>query len=299
MAKLLLAHPLFLSKSDDEQKAQSPYFPLGLLYLAGYVRQKGHEVAIFDGTFEVDESAFVERLAQEQPDVVGISALLKSRDTAVNLAQLTKDNGNFVLMGGPDPTKDPSWYVAHDQVDLVAHHEGEQTLVRLLDLFDAGQLDRDHFASEDGIAFQDAAGDFVINQPRKPIDNLDTLPMPARDLIDMDKYLDTWQELNGYTSMTITTARGCPYGCDWCKDAVHGDDYRQRSPESVAAEVKMLKETYGIDRLRVIDDVDGMDRDWLEAWEKEAIAQDAVVPFEPLNKIKETRLPMLDVGMDL
>ena len=90
MAKILLVHPLFLSKSPEEQAASSPYFPLGLLYLASYIRDNGHEVAIFDGTFEADELVFAERLMAEKPDAVGISALLPTRDMALTLAQMAR-----------------------------------------------------------------------------------------------------------------------------------------------------------------------------------------------------------------
>ena len=294
MAKILFCHPMFLSKSPDEQAAGSPYFPLGLLYLAGYVRQKGHGVAMFDGTFEADESAFTAALDREQPDVVGISALLPTREMALTLAAMAKGRGIPVILGGPDPTRDPRFYAADGAVDLVVHHEGEQTITAVLDLFDAGQLTIERLATELGIALQ-VDGEVVVNATRPPIDNLDTLPHPARDLIDMDRYLNVWQELNGYASMTISTTRGCPYGCDWCADAVHGPAYRQRSPESVAAEVKMLKETYKIDRLRVVDDVDGIERDWLESWAETAESLDAVVPFEALNDLTRQDIPMLDV----
>ena len=294
MAKILLAHPLFLSQNADEMAMSSPYFPLGLLYLAGYVREKGHDVAIFDGTFEADESAFATRVAQEKPDIVGISALLTNRDTALRLAQMAQDVGAIVLLGGPDPTKDPAAYLRYPQVDLVAHHEGEQTLVALLDHVDGDGLTVDALYQELGVAFRHNE-QVIVNAPRPPIDNLDTLPLPARDLIDMDRYLNTWQAQNGYSSMTITTSRGCPYGCDWCADSVHGDSLRQRSPESVAAEMKLLKETYKIDRLRVVDDVDGLDRAWIEAWADSAENLDAVIPFEALYDLQRQDLPMLDV----
>ena len=176
----------------------------------------------------------------------------------------------------------------------MVHHEGEQTIVKLLDLVDQGEFMVPNFRNELGIAFCDS-GTGVVNAPRSPIADLDTLPTPARDLIDMDRYLDTWRENNGYASMTISTARGCPYGCDWCADAVHGQEYRQRSPESVAAEMKMLKETYQIDRLRVIDDVDGIPREWLEEWAETAVSMDAVLPFEALNDLERQDIPMLDV----
>ena len=295
MAKILLCHPLFLSLNPEEQALKSPYFPLGLLYLAGYVRAQGHTVAVFDGTFEKDASAFSTRLAAEQPDLVGISALLPLREMALTLAADAKAAGALTILGGPDPTKDPASYLQFPQVDMVVHHEGEQTLDALLRLIDAGPLTPELLAGEPGIAYRDAAGTPVVNQPRPLIENLDELPLPARDLIDMNRYLDTWRAENGYSSLTISTSRGCPYGCDWCQDSVHGQTFRQRSPQSVVAEMKQLKETYDIDRLRVVDDVDGIERDWVEGWADAAAAADAAIPFEALYDLERQDLPMLDV----
>ena len=294
MTKILFCHPMFLSKSPDEQAASSPYFPLGLLYLAGYVRERGHQVAMFDATFAADESDFAEALRREKPDVVGLSAMLPTRDMALTLGNMAQEFGAIVIIGGPDATQSPSTYLVHSQVDIVVHHEGEQTIAALLDLFDGGGLNTAALRNEPGVAFREE-GRMVVNEPRPPIDNLDELPLPARDLIDMTRYLDLWKELNGYSSLTISTTRGCPYGCEWCRDAVHGNSFRQRSPESVAAEVKMLKETYDIDRLRVVDDVDGLSREWLETWSKSAQALDGVVPFEALNELGRQDIPMLDV----
>jgi len=295
MAKILLCNPLFLSKSPAEQAAKSPYFPLGLLYLASYLRERGHAVAIFDGTFQPDETAFEAALQTEAPDVVGITALLPTRESALNLAQMAANFGTTVILGGPDPTRTPTAYLAYPHVDLVVHHEGEQTLAALLDLFEQGHLTRHALQNEPGVAFRDETGAAVVNQPRPYIENLDELPLPARDLIDIDQYLETWKEENGYASLTISTTRGCPYGCEWCQEAVHGQTFRQRSPESVAAEMKLLKETYKIDRLRLVDDVDGISREWLDSWAKQAKAQNAVIPFEALNDLKRQDIPMLDV----
>ncbi|NJN84042.1 MAG: hypothetical protein HC802_18395 [Caldilineaceae bacterium] len=295
MAKILLCHPLFLSQSPNEAASSSPYFPLGLLYLAAYVRERGHQVAVFDGTFEADESAFEKALAAESADMVGISVLQTTVETAMRLAEMAKSAGVYVMVGGPEPTRDPRAFLRYEQVDVVVHHEGEQTLAALLDLCDAGKLIDASLAAEWGIAYRDREGNPVVNQPRPPIQNLDELPLPARDLIDMDKYLETWTELNGYSSMTISMSRGCPYGCQWCRDAVHGNDFRQRSPANVAAEMKMLKESYRFDRLRVVDDVDGLSREWIDSWAAAADEADALLPFEALNDLKRQDLPMLDV----
>lgn len=294
MAKIVLGHPLFLSKSPDEQAAASPYFPLGLLYLAGYVREVGHDVAIYDATFEPDESSFVAMLEVEQPDVVGLSALVTTGDVALSLAEIAAAHGAIVILGGPDPTLTPARYLASPAVDLVVHHEGEQTISRLLDLFDQGLLTLDSLRDEPGVAYR-SNDSIVVNHPRPPIENLDELPLPARDLIDMQRYLHLWEEINGYSSMTISTSRGCPYGCEWCRDAVHGDAFRQRSPESVAAEMRVLKEQYNITRLRMVDDVDAIGRDWLNDWADAAERLDAVIPFEALNDLQRQDIPLLDV----
>ena len=294
MASLTLVHPLFLAHDEAERSQSSPYFPLGLLYLAGYVRERGHTVTIFDGTFEPDESAFDAHLASTRPDVVGISALISTKPTALRLAATAASFGAPVVFGGPDPTTDPSAYLAHDVVDVVVHHEGEQTICRLLDLHDAGALTLESLVDEPGVAFR-AGGEVQVNQPRPPIENLDSLPLPARDLIDMERYLHQWQEDKGYTSITMAISRGCPYNCDWCRDAVHGAGYRQRSPESVAAEMKHLKDEFGVDSIRLVDDIDGVDEAWLQEWADEARAQDAVISFEPLSDPKRLDIPLLEV----
>lgn len=310
MARLLLVHPLFLSKNPKEQAASSPYFPLGLLYLAGYVRDAGHDVAIFDATFCDDESDFAMALSTHNPDIVGVSALQPTRSAALDLAAMAASHRSagrrpLVVLGGPDPTADPHAYMEHPAVDLVVHHEGEQTITRLADLIDAGDrgpanngagsdVITAEMRAELGIAYQSPDG-VVVNPPRPPIEDLDTLPLPARDLIDMERYLHTWEENNGYRSVTIASTRGCPYGCKWCQDAVHGTGFRQRSPESVAAEVAALGSVYGIDRLRMVDDVDGMDRTWFDQWASASAATGTTIPFEPLNDIAARDLPLLDV----
>lgn len=294
MATLLLAHPMFLAHSPDEQAASSPYFPLGILYLASWVREAGHTVAIYDGTFESGPETFADALAEHQPDIVGVSALMPTREFALTVAQMADAAGAVVVLGGPDPTADPAPYLANEAVDVVVHHEGEQTITRLLEMFDDGTLTLEGLANEPGVAYR-SAGTICVNQPRPPIENLDELPLPARDLVDMSRYLDLWEEENGYSSMTISTSRGCPYNCSWCQDSVHGTSFRQRSPESVAAEIESLKGDFTFERLRMVDDVDAIEREWFDQWAKEVEARDAAVPFEALNELERQDLPLLDV----
>ena len=291
MIDILLVNPVFLSQNEAERELMNPYFPLGLLYLAAFIREKGFSVEIFDGTFQDGLDDFDKSLKKFAPNFVGITAVKPNRELALAVAEIAHAFGGKVILGGPDPTYTPKTYLASSQVDIVVHHEGELTLLELLQM---GKEIRD-LNQIDGIAFRDQDGAVVINPRRDFILNLDELPLPARDLIDMDQYLNVWREHNGYASLTISVARGCPFGCEWCQDAVHGPKLRQRSPESVVEEVKSLMAIYNIDRLRVIDDVDGLDSEWLAEWERVAVAENAIVPFEALNDLERQDIPMLDV----
>lgn len=290
---ILLVNPVFLSQNEAEKELMNPYFPLGLLYLAAFIREKGFQVEIFDGTFLEGTKDFDEALVRLSPKVVGITAVKPNREMALDLAKKAGSFGAKVILGGPDPTYKPDLYALSSDVDFVVHHEGELTLVELLHFLLKENQDQD-LCDIDGIAFVDEQDELIVTPRRSYLLNLDDLPLPARDLIDMDQYLRTWREHNGYASLTISVARGCPYGCEWCQDAVHGTDYRQRSPESVVAEVKALKDIYQIDRLRVVDDVDGIDQEWIESWANAAEAEDAVIPFEALNNLERQDVPMLD-----
>ncbi|MBE9523633.1 MAG: cobalamin-dependent protein [Chloroflexi bacterium] len=290
---VLLVNPVFLSQNKAEQALMNPYFPLGLLYLAAFIREKGFRVEIFDATFQEGANEFEDAISQFSPRVVGVSAVKPNREMALELANIAHASGALTILGGPDPTHKPELYVNSPDIDIVVHHEGELTLVALLQ-FLLTENSKQNLCDIDGIAFLDQNNNLVVTPRRSYILNLDDLPLPARDLIDLDKYLKIWKEHNGYSSLTISVARGCPYGCDWCRDSVHGTGYRQRSPESVAAEVKTLMEIYQIDRLRVIDDVDGIDQAWFASWAEAAKAEDAVIPFEALNDLQREDIPMLD-----
>lgn len=292
---ILLVNPVFLKQNQAERELMSPYFPLGLLYLAAFLRERQFNVDIFDGSFADGPQDFVADLEKHKPGAVGISVVQPNRQVALELAQIARQNGSLVILGGPDPTMSPESYLGKPYVNYIVHHEGELTLAELLAHLAGASSAPKNLADIPGLAYMDRNGDMVVNPRRQYILNLDELPLPARDMVDMDQYLQVWREQNGYASLTISISRGCPYGCEWCQDAVHGPGYRQRSPESVVAEVKALMSRYDIDRLRLVDDVDGIDMEWLETWAECAEGQDAAVPFEALNALKRKEIPMLDV----
>ena len=292
---ILLVNPVFLSQNEAERELMSPYFPLGLLYLGAFLRDRDFQVEIFDGTFMDGNQDFIKALEKNNPKVVGITAVKPNREMVLELAEMAKDSGSFVIVGGPDPTYTPEYYLCDPSVDLVVHHEGELTLVKILEAMKDDEIGFSSLVGMPGIAHRDENGNVVVNPRRKYLLNLDELPPPARDMIDIEKYLQVWKEQNGYASLSISVSRGCPYGCQWCADAVHGQEFRIRSAESVVAEVKSLMQTYNIDRLRVVDDVDGIDADWISDWAAVAQDQQAVLPFEALYEVDRREIPMLDI----
>ncbi len=292
---LLLVNPIFLNLNETERELMSPYFPLGLLYLAAFLRENDYCTEIFDGTFVDGIEDYHDSLEKYQPKVVGITAVQPNREMALKLADIAHSHGVITVLGGPDPTYTPDTYLSHPTVDLIIHHEGEATLLELLSAIRDNNWALPDLDDLPGVAYRDKDGEFKINPRRPYILDLDELPYPARDMIDIQKYLDSWREHHGYASLTISVARGCPYGCKYCQDAVHGSDFRIRSPESVVREVKTLMKTYPIDRLRVVDDVDGIDQEWIKEWAEIAETEGAIIPFEALYEVKHQDLPMLDI----
>jgi anaerobic magnesium-protoporphyrin IX monomethyl ester cyclase len=290
MSDLLLVNPLFLCDDPVEQRLMTPYFPLGLLYLAATARDAGYDVSIFDGMFQLGDEAFVAALEREKPKVVGIGILATVRAAALRLAELAHGYGAKVVVGGADPTGRPESYLRHRSngrrpVDVVTIGEGEQTLLELLPLLLDGEQASEGMAAVAGLAYLDTDGRLVTTPDRTHCADLDSLPLPARDLIEVEAYREAWRSRHGLFSLSIIATRGCPYGCKWCQKSVFGRSFRPRSPDAVAGEMQTIKEQYHPDQLRVVDDVMGMDRRWVRAWHDAVLQRDAVIPFECLSRV--------------
>jgi len=290
MTDVLLVNPLHLNQDPVERRLVTPYFPLGLLYLAAVARGAGYSVAVYDGMFEESDEAFHEALARHKPRLVGIAALATVRRAAQRLAGIAKGSGAIVVLGGADPTGRPEAYLggsAHaGAVDLVVMGEGEQTFVELLRRLSAANWRLDAQLDDlRGLALPDGQGG-IRRTPECPHQaDLDSLPFPARDLINVERYQAAWRAAHGYSSLSVIAGRGCPYGCTWCQKSVFGRSYRMRGPESVAEEIGQIKERYHPDQIRVVDDVLGIDRRWLKKWHDALLARDAVIPFEALSRV--------------
>ena len=125
----------------------------------------------------------------------------------------------------------------------------------------------------------------VFTPPRPPLSDLDALPFPAWDLVDVPRYRRIWLERHGYFSMNMVTTRGCPYHCNWCAKPIWGQRYHARSPENVVAELKWLKQTYQPDHISFADDILGLKPGWVQRFAEVAERENALVPFKSLHRV--------------
>jgi anaerobic magnesium-protoporphyrin IX monomethyl ester cyclase len=276
---LLLTHGYFLSLDAAEQRVMRPHPPLGLLYLSSHLKARGFSVAIFDSTFRtLDEFARV--LEQARPPIVGIAVNLMTKRNALRMMAMAKRAGARVVIGGPDPPHHAESYLTAG-ADAVVIGEGEQTLEALIPALQAASCD---LSAINGIVFTAADGSVVRTPPQPLLPDLDRQPYPDRGAIDLPSYLDAWREHHGVGTVSLITARGCPYTCTWCSRSVFGETHRRRSVTNVADEVEAISDRYHPERLWYADDVFAIHRTWTIDYAKELERRRIRLPFECISR---------------
>src|ERR1700722_3539062 len=239
MGRILLTHGYFLSEDEKEQQIMKPYAPLGLLYLSGYLKSRGHGVEVYDSTF--GERGELVSLLEHGAGVIGIYTNLMTRPSVLRIMSAAKACGWQVVLGGPESANYAEEYLEAG-ADVIVIGEGELTLDELLlALPRAGTHALAHVR---GIVFRDDSGAIVRTPERAKIADLDALPLPDRAAIDLARYVNVWRHHHGAGSVNLITARGCPYKCTWCSHAVYGYSHRRRSPAAVAQEVAGIVAAY-------------------------------------------------------
>jgi radical SAM superfamily enzyme YgiQ (UPF0313 family) len=167
-------------------------------------------------------------------------------------------------------------------VDIIGVNEGERTLEELIPwLQTRGMRDLEQVK---GIIFS-KNGRSYRTPPRPGITNLDSLPWPDRDVLRMDDYFNAWKSKHGESSVSLITARGCPFHCSWCSSEVFGHSHRQRSPRDVVDEMLMVKERYQPDIMWISDDVLTINRKWTMDFIAEVKRRNAQHPYECLTRV--------------
>jgi radical SAM superfamily enzyme YgiQ (UPF0313 family) len=277
---ILLTHGYFLHEDPHELKVMKPYPPLGILYLSSYLKSKGFAVDLLDTTFSTKEEARA-HIERTHPPVVGIYTNLMTKLNVLPMIEWCKSVGAQVVLGGPEPPHYASHFLDAG-ADVVAIGEGETTLEELLPALREHGPHRLHPVP--GVVFRDEDGKLVRNPERPQRRNLDELPFPDRESIPMERYLETWGTHHGTRSLSLITARGCPYTCKWCSHSVYGNTHRRRSPENVLAEVELVIERYRPDQLWYADDVFTIHKGWTLKFASLLKERGIRIPFECISR---------------
>jgi radical SAM superfamily enzyme YgiQ (UPF0313 family) len=281
MTDVLLAHAYFLAEDAAERQIMRPHPPLGLLYLSSHLKRAGAAVSVFDSTFRTFAD-FTDRLDRERPPVVGIAVNLMTKRNALRMMAACRERGVKVVVGGPDPPYHAERYLDAGAAVVVVG-EGERTVEDLLSRLRLPDW-RSAMADVPGIVFRDGAGRLVRTLPRPLLPDLDAQPGPDREAADMPRYLDAWRRRHGVGTVSLITARGCPYTCTWCSRSVFGTTHRRRSVTSVADEVEQIVDRYRPERLWYADDVFAIHRGWTLAYAAELDRRGLRLPFECISR---------------
>ncbi|GCC11603.1 (Dimethylallyl)adenosine tRNA methylthiotransferase MiaB [archaeon] len=252
--KVALIMPPWLPEDifpDKTSKSQVNYWqPLGLLYLGAYLKREGHSVKFFDGSFHSLKEISGE-LKEYQPDLAGIYANTPLWKKAVATAEeIKKTTQAFVAVGGPYPTSmGEKTLVDSEAVDAFVIGEGEIIFTELADMLEAGKS----LHGVKGLIFKDK-GKVFKNPDRKPLEDLDQLPFPARELLeDKNMYIPPEGTYRKKPVAIVITSRGCDRKCIFCSQLDRERKIRYRSVENVLEEIELLLEQ-GYREIRFLDD---------------------------------------------
>ena len=280
--KILLIQPPIQDFYQTSIRTQ----PIGLAYLAASLVTHGHEVEILDGQTEKkksipipselsylrnfypfnDHSPFKlytgyyhfgmgweeigQKIKDSNADVFGISSSFTPyHGEALEIARIIKewDRRKIVVLGGAHVSCDPEGVLQSPAVDYALMGEGEKRFPLLLEQIE--EQGRGSIKDIDGIGYQ-KDGEIQINPLQSFIQDLDSLPPPARELLDPDRY-----RMRKKRSTMIITSRGCPHGCAYCSThLVMGTSFRTRTPEAILKEMVECRKGYGIQTFDIEDD---------------------------------------------
>jgi anaerobic magnesium-protoporphyrin IX monomethyl ester cyclase len=279
---VLLTHSNHVFSDEKQRRKMEPYPPLQTLLAAAVLREAGLAVAVCDVALDSPEAALTKAIREAAPCLVMVCeddfnfltkmCLSRNRELAFWTANLARMHGCPVAVHGSDATDRVEEYLRAG-FTYVLIGEVEETLRELATGRPPEQVA--------GLAYRDAkTGKIRHTPPRVLRTQLDTLPMPAWDLISLDGYRDRWLTNHGYFSLNLVSSRGCPFRCNWCAKPIWGDTYHVRSAVAVAREMLHVKTRYAPDHIWFADDIFALSARWTQEFADAVEHLGARIPFK-------------------
>lgn len=281
---ILFTHSYFLKLDPKQLELSKPYPPLGTILAASIVREAGFTVDFFDPYFASSPAEILPKIKDKQSSILVIyddgfnyltkMCLTKMREAAFEMTNMAKANDMVVIVASSDSTDHYESYLEKG-ADYIVLGEGEASLLELLNNLKKGTDPKDI----PGIAYLTDKGAPIKNNKRPILTDLNNLPLPAWDLIDIKPYQKAWQQ-HGYFSINLATTRGCPYKCNWCAKPIYGNRYNSRSPEHVAKEIQLMQSLFSFDHIWFGDDIFGLKPSWVQEYNTVLKKYDINIPYK-------------------
>ncbi len=284
MTKVLFSHSYYYKLDAKQWEMGMPYPPLGTIYAAAHLRENGYDVSLFDVCLKDGPDEIEKIIAAQKPEYLvlyddGFNYLTKMclttmREAAFAMMKIAKKYGCKIIVSGSDSTDHFEKYLTHG-ADVILLGEGEVSLLETLNNWISGE------ALEDvkGLCFKE--NEKVINTGKRTvIKDLDSLPQPAWDLIDIESYREVWENKGHKFALNIATTRGCPFHCNWCAKPIYGQRYNSRSVERVVDEVKMLRDEFGVSTFWMCDDIFGLKPGWVQDFNAELKSKEVTIKYK-------------------
>jgi anaerobic magnesium-protoporphyrin IX monomethyl ester cyclase len=225
-----------------------PFALLGLGYLGAVLEKNQYEVDVIDcQVLQLSYEDFRSELGKRKPDIVGLTSTTLTYNPALKLAKIAKEvlPNCLIFIGGPHVTFwDENALEECPALDVIVRREGEYTLLELVQKVEASES----FDDVLGITYR-KNGKTVRNPDRPYIEDLDSLPFPARHLWPME-HLRKYEDI-----LYLAASRGCVFWCEFCATVrMHGRKFRMRSPKNIVDELEFLHKTYGVTNFTFCDD---------------------------------------------
>lgn len=268
-----LVYPYFLPDGDN---SIFRFPPLGLGYIAAYLKANDVGAEIIDCTFLSKEKA-LERIRKAGSKIIGIYSMFSMTEKAKDLARLVRDDCELLVAGGPQPTLNPTEFL--EVFDVVVIGEGEQTMLELQRAVEG----KGDLSGIRGIAYRDGSC-IKYTEKREPVTELDGIPMPSRELFDNNGYKEQYTKKFGYSITSLITSRGCPFKCDFCSQPVFGNTFRARSAKNIVDEMQSII-ALGYDRIWFADDCLTLNRDRILEICREITERGTEIEWECLSRV--------------